>query len=53
LSVPIDKDATITLVARAGDRSSEAANLRVIWKRYARLGGDRPKAEALCARGRH
>jgi WD40 repeat protein len=32
LSVPIDKDATITLVARAGERSSEAANLRVTWK---------------------
>jgi WD40 repeat protein len=32
LSVPIDKDATITLVARAGERSSQAANLRVTWK---------------------
>jgi uncharacterized caspase-like protein len=32
LSVPIDKDATITLVARAGERRSEAANLRVTWK---------------------
>lgn len=32
LSVPIEKDATITLVARAGERSSEAASLRVTWK---------------------
>jgi caspase domain-containing protein len=29
LSVPIEKDATITLVAKAGERSSEAANIRV------------------------
>ena len=29
LSVPIEKDATITLVARAAERSSEAANVRV------------------------
>lgn len=32
LSVPIEKDATITLVARAGERSSEAANVRVSLK---------------------
>ena len=31
LPVPIEKDATITLVARAGERSSEAANVRVRW----------------------
>ena len=29
LAVPIEKDATITMVARAGERSSEAANVRV------------------------
>jgi WD40 repeat protein len=32
LSVPIEKDATITLVAKAGERSSEAANIRVSLK---------------------
>jgi WD40 repeat protein len=32
LSVPVDKDTTITLLARAGERSSEAVNLRVSWK---------------------
>jgi hypothetical protein len=32
IAVPIDHDATITLVARAGKRQSEAANLRLAWK---------------------
>ncbi len=32
VAVPLDKDATITLVARAGERTSEAANVRVLWR---------------------
>jgi hypothetical protein len=32
IAVPIDKDQTITLIARAGERSSDAANLRLAWK---------------------
>jgi hypothetical protein len=32
IMVPIDHDATITLVARAGERQSEGANLRLAWK---------------------
>ena len=32
VSVPLSKDATITLVARAGERTSEAASTRVVWK---------------------
>jgi hypothetical protein len=32
VSVPVEKDATITLLARAGERSSEAVNLHVSWK---------------------
>jgi Caspase domain len=32
IAVLIDHDATITIVARAGERQSEAANLRLAWK---------------------
>jgi WD40 repeat protein len=32
VAVPIDKDATVTLIARAGERTSEAVSLRLAWK---------------------
>jgi WD40 repeat protein len=32
IAVPIDHDATITLIAHSGDLQSEAANLRLVWK---------------------
>jgi WD40 repeat protein len=43
LSVPLAQDATITLVARAGERTSEAASVKVIWKGNAETKTDVPK----------
>jgi WD40 repeat protein len=34
--VPLERDGTISLIARAGERAGEAANVKVIWK------GERP-----------
>jgi hypothetical protein len=47
IAVPLSKDATISLVARVGDRVSEAANLRLIWKGTAEADTRKPRLYVL------
>jgi hypothetical protein len=46
-SVPLGSNSTITLVARAGDRFSEAASVKVLWKGAAKKDISKPKLYVL------
>jgi len=47
VAVPLAKDATISLVAHAGDRISEAANIKLIWKGMAEADLRKPRLYVL------
>jgi hypothetical protein len=47
IAIPLRKDATISLVARVGDRISEAANVRLVWKGTADADARKPRLYVL------
>jgi WD40 repeat protein len=47
LSIPLAQDATISVIARAGERASEAASVHVVWKGTVATGIPKPKLYVL------